>query len=118
MDYSDALKAIGEPKRFQILKLISETGEMNALNILEHFSITQPTLSHHMKILTEAKLVSIRTKGLWSYYSINKETLKGLLDTLSTILGNDESATEGENVWQVNDSPVLSQKRYMDESLL
>ena len=48
---------------------------------LEEFQITQPTLSYHMKILSESGLVNSRKDGVWMKYSINKTTLK-LLKTL------------------------------------
>ena len=56
-------------------------GELCACKILEEFQITQPTLSYHMKILSESGLVNSRKDGVWMKYSINKTTLK-LLKTL------------------------------------
>jgi ArsR family transcriptional regulator len=49
-------------------------GEKCACKLLEAFEITQPTLSHHMKILTECGLVNVKKDGKWSYYSLNYET--------------------------------------------
>jgi Predicted transcriptional regulators len=70
-DYSKVIKALSDPKRLQIIDLLS-CGEMCACDILENFEFTQPTLSHHMKVLAEANLVNIRKDGLWSYYSLNQ----------------------------------------------
>ncbi|MCH4179177.1 MAG: metalloregulator ArsR/SmtB family transcription factor [Megasphaera sp.] len=52
------------------------SGEMCACNLLEAFKITQPTLSHHMKILCECGLVHTRKEGKWSHYSLNCETFQ------------------------------------------
>ena len=51
-------------------------GEKCGCKLLERFEITQPTLSHHMKILIECGLVNQRKEGKWHYYSLNCETLK------------------------------------------
>lgn len=67
---SKFIKAFSDPKRLQIIDLLS-CGEMCACDILEHFDFTQPTLSHHMKVLMDNNLVSLRKDGLWSYYSLN-----------------------------------------------
>lgn len=67
---SKYIKALSDPKRLQIIDLLS-CGEMCACDILEHFDFTQPTLSHHMKVLMDNNLVSLRKDGLWSYYSLN-----------------------------------------------
>ncbi len=89
----DALKAVSQTNRLSIVKLISKNAEMNALQILRHFNISQPTLSHHMKILTEAELVKTRNDGLWTYYSLNQETiasLRLLFSELASASGTDE----------------------------
>lgn len=80
-EVSKIAKALSEPKRVEILDLITEK-EMCANKILESFEITQPTLSHHLKILTECKLVKIRQKGKQTYYSINHETFTQYLNTI------------------------------------
>ena len=77
MDEIDAAKicrALGDPNRLQIVQMLSG-GEMCACRLLEHFQITQPTLSHHMKILCECGLVNTRREGKWSHYSLNCGTL-------------------------------------------
>ena len=68
-------KAHGDSNRLQIEQKISE-GEKCGCKLLEAFKITQPTLSHHMRILTECGLVNARKEGKWSHYSLNCETLK------------------------------------------
>ena len=73
--YAKIAKALSEPKRVKILDMLS-CGEMCACDILEHFDFTQPTLSHHIKVLTEAGMVTSEKKGTWHYYSLNEETAK------------------------------------------
>lgn len=68
-------KAMSDSNRLQIIELL-QTGEMCACKLLEHFEISQPTLSHHMRILCEANLIQTRKEGKWSHYQINNETLK------------------------------------------
>ena len=74
MDVSLICKALGDSNRPRIVVSLLE-GEMCACRLLEQFSITQPTLSHHMKALCDCDLVNVRKEGKWSYYSLNCETL-------------------------------------------
>lgn len=78
MDYlklSKIMKAIAEPNRLQIVDMIS-TGEKCACDLLDNFNFTQPTLSHHMKVLIEAGIVSARKDGKWHYYSLDQKNIK------------------------------------------
>lgn len=74
MDIALICKALGDANRLKIVCMLSE-GEKCACVLLEAFEITQPTLSHHMRILAECGLVDIRKEGKWCYYSLNCETL-------------------------------------------
>lgn len=67
-------KALGDANRLGIVEMLSD-GEKCGCKILEKFDITQPTLSHHMKILTACSLVNDRKEGKWHHYSLNCETL-------------------------------------------
>jgi ArsR family transcriptional regulator len=81
VDTAKMLKAISEPKRLRIVDMLS-CGELCACVILEAFHITQPTLSHDMRVLTEAGLVSSRREGKNIYYSLNKDALDEMISTL------------------------------------
>ena len=61
-------KALGDPNRMEIVKMLSDQ-EKCGCKLLEKFDITQPTLSHHMKILVDSGLVNDRKEGKWHYYS-------------------------------------------------
>lgn len=63
------LKALGDENRIRILKIL-RGGEKCACRLLEALNISQPTLSHHMKILCDAGLVVGRKEGKWMHYSI------------------------------------------------
>lgn len=67
-------KALGDANRLQIIQMLSD-GEKCGCKLLEAFEITQPTLSHHMKILCNCRLVNDRKDGKWHHYSLNCETL-------------------------------------------
>ena len=83
-------KAFCEENRLRILSML-QGGEKCACKILEDLEISQPTLSHHMKILLESGIVSARKDGKWTYYSFSEngvKNAKGLLDQLTTLCGN------------------------------
>ena len=67
-------KAFCDPNRLSVLELL-QAGEMCACKILEDLNIGQPTLSHHMKILCDAGIVSVRKEGKWMHYSLNLEKM-------------------------------------------
>lgn len=67
-------KALGELNRLAILEILKKD-EMCACKILEEFKISQSTLSHHMKILCDSKIIKCRKDGKWTYYSLNKEKI-------------------------------------------
>ncbi len=80
-------KAFCDENRIRILEQLL-TGEKCACVLLDSLHITQPTLSHHMKILCDADIVISRKEGKWTHYSISKsggeyavECLKALTDT-------------------------------------
>lgn len=82
-------KAFCDENRVRILELL-RTGEKCACKLLEEIKVTQPTLSHHMKILCDAGIVIGRKEGKWMHYSISEEGVeqaKKYLDTLTTIEG-------------------------------
>ena len=65
-------KALCDENRVQIFRLLQH-GEKCACKLLEAMQFTQPTLSHHMKILCDSGLVVGRKEGKWMYYSVSQE---------------------------------------------
>jgi len=82
-------KALSDSNRLQIIYILS-LGEKCACRLLEHFKFTQPTLSHHMKVLMECGLVSSRKEGTWNYYSLNEDNVKELLMFLNELMLNNK----------------------------
>ena len=89
MDYrNDAklFKALSDENRLQILAQLNNE-EKCACVLLERLAISQPTLSHHMRILAEARLVECRKEGKWMYYSLRRgaeEEMAGLIKAYLT----------------------------------
>ncbi|MGG7056951.1 ArsR/SmtB family transcription factor [Clostridium tertium] len=79
------LKALGEINRLKIVDMLS-SGEKCACIILESFQFTQPTLSHHMKVLMDSGIVKCRKEGTWIYYSLDHELCSDFLSFLKNIL--------------------------------
>ena len=84
-------KAFADENRIQILELLRD-GERCACMLLEEMKITQPTLSHHMKILCDAGVVVGRKEGKWMHYSISADGLGIVRNYLDELMAN----TKGE----------------------
>ncbi|HEY5562562.1 MAG TPA: metalloregulator ArsR/SmtB family transcription factor [Clostridiaceae bacterium] len=82
-------KVLSDPNRLKIIDILS-CGEKCACEILEDFKFTQPTLSHHMKVLMESGLVNSRKDGLWSYYSFDFTKANNLVLSLMNIFTSTE----------------------------
>lgn len=83
-EYIPILKALSDETRLKIINMLS-CGELCACNILEQFSISQPTLSYHMKILTECGIVNADRDGAWMKYKLNKQRVEELIDFMTAI---------------------------------
>lgn len=81
VDNAKVFKAFCDENRLQILELL-RSGEKCACVLLEDLRISQPTLSHHMKILCESGIVAGRRDGKWTHYSISAKGAKAALDLL------------------------------------
>jgi len=82
-------RALGDQSRLEIMDMLS-CGELCACKILERFHITQPTLSHHMKILCDSGLVTGRKEGKWTYYSQVPARVQDMKDYLCLITTDKE----------------------------
>ncbi|MBU4485932.1 MAG: metalloregulator ArsR/SmtB family transcription factor [Candidatus Delongbacteria bacterium] len=83
-DIGKLFKVLSDPVRLQIIDLIS-CKEMCACEILEFLSISQSTLSHHMKVLKECGIVTSRKDATWVYYSIVTEFINDLKEKFNNI---------------------------------
>ena len=77
-------KALCDENRVQIFRLL-QGGERCACELLDEMQLSQPTLSHHMKILCDSGLVVGRKEGKWMHYSISAEGAKVAMDCLKEI---------------------------------
>ena len=78
-------KALADENRIRILKLL-QGGEKCACKLLEALDISQPTLSHHMKILCDAGIVTGRKEGIWMHYTICSDGAAKLQAILQELL--------------------------------
>lgn len=80
------LKALADPTRLRILNLLSRhEGEVCVFEIVESFTLEQPTISHHLRILRDAGLVDCRKKGLWAYYYVRREVLNRAREVINEL---------------------------------
>lgn len=84
INYAEIFKALADETRLKIIEMLS-CGELCACDILANFEITQPTLSYHMKILTESRIVVGEKDGSWVRYHLNQEVTDNLKDFLDKI---------------------------------
>jgi ArsR family transcriptional regulator len=83
------LKALADPNRLGIVNMLS-CGELCACRLLDRFNITQPTLSHHMKVLSDYGIVAARKEGVWMYYSLDRERIGQFLEFLRLLTSDKE----------------------------
>jgi ArsR family transcriptional regulator len=74
------LKAVADPTRLQLLALIkaSDGGQACVCDLTEPLGLTQPTVSHHLKVLTGAGLLTRKRRGIWVWYAIDQARLDEL----------------------------------------
>lgn len=77
-------KAIGDPTRVMLLSLIAaaDGGEACICDLVEPVGLSQGTVSHHMKLLAEAGLVTREQRGKWAYFALNDGALEAAADAL------------------------------------
>ena len=77
-------KALGDPIRMQLVDVLRKhAGKVCVCELVPLFDLSQPTVSHHLKVLRDAGLVDSERRGLWAYYYVNPEALEELSAWLS-----------------------------------
>ena len=77
-------KALGDPIRVQLVDVLRRhAGKVCVCELTPLFDVSQPTISHHLKVLRDAGLVGVERRGLWAYYYVNPEAVKELSKWLS-----------------------------------
>jgi ArsR family transcriptional regulator len=92
-ELSRSFKAMGDPVRLRLLSLIAshEGGEACVCDLTDVFDLTGPTISHHLKVLREAGLISGERRGTWVYYRVEPDAVR----RLSAVLVLDDAAVVG-----------------------
>src|SRR5215210_6335618 len=75
-------KALSDPTRVAIINCLSAADEVCVCNLTETFELSQPTISHHLKVLREAGLVESSRRGTWAYYRLVPEAVAALRGAL------------------------------------
>jgi ArsR family transcriptional regulator, arsenate/arsenite/antimonite-responsive transcriptional repressor len=85
-DLARLLKALADPTRLRLVSMVAahEGGEACVCELTEPLGVTQPTVSHHLKILVDAGVFSRDKRGVWAYYALVPSTMNALSAVLST----------------------------------
>lgn len=75
---NDAFKALADPTRREILRLLRQKGELSAGALAQRFDLTKPSMSHHFAVLKAADLVTARREGQQIFYALNTTVLEDL----------------------------------------
>ena len=87
MDFCETFKALGDPVRVEILKLLKENPRTVG-ELVDNFDVSQPAISHHLAVLKSVGLVTSRRDGRAVYYALNLKCLKAVCDFLHGYLGD------------------------------
>ena len=81
---ADVAKALGDPVRLQLIDVLRKhAGKVCVCELVPLFEVSQPTVSHHLKVLRQAGLVGSERRGLWAYYYVIPDALTELAGWLS-----------------------------------
>ena len=80
------LKALADPTRFRMVQEIAAAGELSCGEVQEHFDVSQPTISHHMKILSDAGVLIQRIEGKHRYTSVDSALVQEVLGAIPSRL--------------------------------
>lgn len=73
------LKALADPTRLAIFRLIAaQEDAICVCDIVARFDVSQPTISHHLKVLREAELITVSRRGVWAYYAADRRGVTAL----------------------------------------
>lgn len=98
-EFATIFKALSDETRLHVVDMLS-CREMSACDILTNFTLSQSTLSYHMKILIEAGVVNARRDGLWTKYSINDDTFLRIMEFIPEL-------------YKVKDNCICEQIKYV-----
>jgi ArsR family transcriptional regulator len=76
------IKALADPARLQLLSIIASGGEMCACDLTEPLELSQPTVSHHLKLLVAAGFLQREQRGKWAYFSVVPDQLRAIASSI------------------------------------
>ena len=85
LDRALVFKALADENRLHVVEILAGRGETCACELLDELDVTQPTLSHHMKILRSSGLIASRKEGKWMHYSLVPEKFTELSEMLASV---------------------------------
>jgi len=80
---ADRFRALSDPTRVRLLSLIADRGEVCACELVGSVSVSQPTLSHHLKSLFESGLLDRERRGRWVYYRVRDSAVLEMHEALA-----------------------------------
>lgn len=86
LDRALVFKALADENRLHVVEILAGRGETCACELLDELDVTQPTLSHHMKVLCDCGLVTCRKEGRWCHYSVVPEVASELASFFSAMV--------------------------------
>jgi ArsR family transcriptional regulator len=92
-DLNQRFKALSDETRMKIYMMLSER-TLCACQLLSELDISQPTLSHHMKILESSGWVTTEKKGTWTHYHIDEDTVQAFIDFFRAVRDKERDETE------------------------
>ncbi len=85
LEIVSTFRALGDPTRYDIYRLIaSQPDQICVCNITDQFEVSQPTISHHLRILREAGLITVSRRGTWAWYEIDPRGIERMREALTT----------------------------------
>ena len=81
-ELAERFRALADPTRVAIVNRLAAAEEVCVCDLTASFELSQPTISHHLRILREAGLVAASRRGTWAYYRLVPETVRSLREAL------------------------------------
>ena len=81
---AEVAKALGDPVRMQLVDVLRKhAGKVCVCELVPLFELSQPTVSHHLKVLRDAGIVGSERRGIWAFYYVNREAMEEVRTWLS-----------------------------------
>jgi ArsR family transcriptional regulator len=82
----DLFKALGDDTRLEVFRLIAgQDAPVCVCDIVDRFHVSQPTISHHLKVLRDAGLITVSRRGNWAFYAVDQEGVAKVMDGLGAM---------------------------------